>query len=790
MTLSKIKSRNVFTESDVLVKYLQMGRFKNYNLINIEKDPPAGWKAARVYYHIDKSHDFWTNQDGEYNKTRAQFVFGKDLSKGSIRGSIQQYEGNTPLNEGLVLPYVNFETPLYFSEKEANDFNLAAVRPPYASVNQHYNFFHAEHEMSTLNHPETIAPNMYVVLDAADKAAENKLNELTDSMLNNVTVNGGIDANSLLSVLQQAKVGMSANEDIYYDPMEQTSTGPIDFLKEHEQAIQNIAVSNQEAYLKLANSGINIIFSYDDPKAIDDFNKRKNMFPMDISVKFSRSESTKFANAFKDTNIEETFVKDLIAGFATSTIQLEIKETITTVSQDDQQGSYDTISDTSESKNIPIVDVTNMINSIFQSETEESEIDKSLFILGDKDPVSLSGANKLYKELLKLAFMSKYNSMVQDHAPSFHDILQNKKTYSETLVYKVSKFNTNDAGAATGNPIQNYYFFNNDEDDVIEFVDTQVKYDKRYNYKIYSYDMSVGLQYYYDSFDDGPLGIDKQLEFLDGASAAFPQQIFLDVVYKPKVSLAETLVYEASTRVISRPPMPPEVTMVPFREHPDRMLIMMNYTTGKAKMQPIEIEDADAGKIQSLREGQELSAAEAIQYATDDIPFSYEIFRISSHPESYQDFKNNNIETVISKQAGSFLQTGLKKNKKYYYTVRTTDIHDMVSNPSPIYELEMVENSGVTYPVIRTVELKTEENKTSVKSMRKYIYIKPTAAQSFVNEEKSGLVGTETAINKAIVLGEENESVWNKRFKFRFTSRDTGKKIDVNVKFVQKNIQT
>ena len=102
----------------------------------------------------------------------------------------------------------------------------------------------------------------------------------------------------------------------------------------------------------------------------------------------------------------------------------------------------------------------------------------------------------------------------------------------------------------------------------------------------------------------------------------------------------------------------------------------------------------------------------------------------------------------------------------------------------------MVENSGVTYPVIRTVELKTEENKTSVKSMRKYIYIKPTAAQSVVNEEKSGLVGTETAINKAIVLGEENESVWNKRFKFRFTSRDTGKKIDVNVKFVQKNTQT
>ena len=791
MTFSVVKSKNTYTESDVLVKYYQEGRFESYNLINIDKPPPAGWSAGRIYYKIDKTNDMWTKMDGSYSFNKVQFKFGPDLSKGSIRGLIQNYEGNTPLSTGIRLPYLNFETPLYFSEKEANLFNLAAVRSPYASVSQHYNFFHPEHERSTLNHPEVLAPNMYVVLDAANKAAENKLNELTDSMLNNVTVNGGIDASALLSALQQSKVGMSANEDIYYDPMEQTSGGPIDFLKEYEEVVNDTAINNQEAYSRLANSGLNIVFSYDDPKAIDNFNRRKNMFPMDISIKFSRSESTKFANAFKEVDLEETFMKDLIANFAISQKQLEVKEEITTISQEAQATLYDSVTETSPSKNIVAVDMSSMINNIFKSADEESEIDESIFVLGDNKPVSLSGANKLYKELLKLAFMSKYNSMIKESSLSFHDVLKNKKTYSETLVYKVSKFNTSPGGTATGNPIQNYYFFNNDEDDVIEFVDTQIKYDKRYNYKIYAYDMTVGLEYYYDSFDPSdPINIDKQLEFLGAAGTSIPQQIVLDVIYRPVARLIETLIYEASTRVISRPPMPPEITMVPFREHPDRLLIMMNYSTGKARMQPIEIEDSDTEKIQSLREGQDLSNNEAIQYATDDIPFSYEIFRISSHPESYRDFKNNLIETVITKQAGNFLQTGLQKNKKYYYTIRTTDIHDMVSNPSPVYEVEMVENSGVTYPIIRVVDFKKPENKTSVQSMRKYIYIKPTTTQSFVNEEKSNLVDADSAINKSIVLGEESESVWDKRFKFRFTSRDTGKKIDVNVKFKQKNLQT
>ena len=788
MTFAKVKSKNTYTESDVLIEYLQEGRFKSYNIIDTSKVPPEGWSAVRVHYNIDKSHDFWTKSSGEYNPIKAGFIFGKDLSKGSVRGYIQEYEGNTPLNQGLVLPYINFDTPLYFSEKEISSLNVAAVRPPYASLTANYNFFHAEHQHSVANHPETIAPNLYVVLEAAKKSSENNLDELNDSMAQHATMAGSVEVGALESVNNSSVQGMSANENIYYDPLDQISGGNTIFLDDVSQAIQNQSVNNQEAYLNLVESGFNIVFAYADSKDMDQYSKRKNVFPMDISVKFSRSESTKFANMFKEVGLQETFIKDFIAETIQSSEQIYVTEETTTISQKEIGGAFETVVDTSPEKEITIVDMDAMVSGIFESAEDQSEIDKAIFVLGNDSPVIFSCENNLYKTLLKLAFDSKYNSAIKENSPTFKDVLENKKTYSETLMYKVSKFSTDDAGDIIGNPIQNFYFFNNDEDDIIEFVDTQVKYGKKYGYRIYAHDMNIGLEYYYDSFDDGPTGLDAQVEFLK--SQDWIAKIFLDVIYKPKVSLIETLVYESTARIMSRPPLPPEATMVPYRAVADKRLILMNHTTGKRKMQPVQIEDSDIQQIEFLRDSQDLEPGDPIEYAGDDIPSSYDIFRIQSHPESYADFKNNKIATVLGNQAASYLQTGLRTNTKYYYTFRVTDIHNMVSNPSPVFELEIVENSGVTYPIIKVVEFKKFENKVLSKSMKKYIYIKPADAQGFVNLEQSGLVNADSALNKSIVLGVEDESVWNKRFKFRFTSKDTGKKIDVNVRFVQKNLQT
>ncbi len=68
----------------------------------------------------------------------------------------------------------------------------------------------------------------------------------------------------------------------------------------------------------------------------------------------------------------------------------------------------------------------------------------------------------------------------------------------------------------------------------------------------------------------------------------------------------------------------------------------------------------------------------------------------------------------------------------------------------------------------------------------------PNINQRLINEEESGfddIISANDLKNK-LVLGTNEVGVWNKRYKFRLTSTKTGKKIDLNIKFVPQHKTT
>jgi hypothetical protein len=125
--------------------------------------------------------------------------------------------------------------------------------------------------------------------------------------------------------------------------------------------------------------------------------------------------------------------------------------------------------------------------------------------------------------------------------------------------------------------------------------------------------------------------------------------------------------------------------------------------------------------------------------------------------------------------------------KKYYYTFRVVDNHNHISNPTPIYRVELVNNSGAIFPIVEVVDfLQDIKKKMPSKTCKKYIKIKPSFVQSMINEDKTGITNVSSVDGlKNVFLGVKDESVWGKNIKIRLVSKNTGKKVDINLSFGQ-----
>jgi hypothetical protein len=182
-----------------------------------------------------------------------------------------------------------------------------------------------------------------------------------------------------------------------------------------------------------------------------------------------------------------------------------------------------------------------------------------------------------------------------------------------------------------------------------------------------------------------------------------------------------------------------------------------------------------------------------LTFRSDDPSYRYEIYRTTVAPTSYEDFKGKKRADIIERidtAGGSRYATlatyleDMVPNVKYYYCFRTIDIHGHVSNPTVPYEVEMVDNSGQIYLIYKEYLFPVEENQNFLKSGRQYLYIAPTWTQSrYDNSTTIGTVGIDEAPPPNVLGTPEIDSIWNKVFKVRLTSRKTGKKIDLNLTF-------
>lgn len=706
----------------------------------------------------------------------AKLKYSKDLWKSFVVG--KKYNGSTKYDEKLDLAFEStikedkvffdhaFDLNLPFEEKYLEKINLSNALSTKTNLN--YNFYIEEYEkaISRKDVKENTLPNMYVMLSEMNTEFPNPEFKRLISLDNTIQ----IDSKKLLTFKKKNK---QLNKSRVYD----LKTNPIGeyfdlFGRQYAQAIKNGVID------KLDSKFSNIAISIDDLELIKQFTDKQELFPLNIHIKFETDKTTVFAQILKDTNLSDAFVNKIINRIVKNSFDLiSTEESIENTIQLNGELARKKASFKKENRK-----TWDLADIIVDLQDGQEPLAKNVVYLGDYDRIQRSENKpefKFFRSLNSEIFQSKIQTLIRDKMRSYEDIINGDLAYSETVLYRIAKF----VGTEINNtPIQNIWIPNATNVDVIDYVDTQVKYDKNYTYIVYAYQFVLGNKYWYS---------DTKIDDYDHHAT-------FRVYQEPSLRLVEVPYFKFNGRVVDKPPAPPEVNFVAYKGVDNKFLIMFNNSVTEFKAHPIIINSSDQDNFNKIKQSQKLETGEKITFGGDDRIAQYEIYRLNKKPKSYKDFENHLqavIETDVNKETSQKATSAstieiVEPNKKYWYVFRAIDIHGHISNPTFLYEAEIINEHGTVFPLINVVDFQESIEKQPSKNLKRFIQIIPTVLQGLIDEESSGFKNAKTAeqIKNQISLGLAERKVWGKTFRIRIISKQTGRKIEFDINFQHQTI--
>ena len=135
-----------------------------------------------------------------------------------------------------------------------------------------------------------------------------------------------------------------------------------------------------------------------------------------------------------------------------------------------------------------------------------------------------------------------------------------------------------------------------------------------------------------------------------------------------------------------------------------------------------------------------------------------------------------------------FYNDFVETNKKYYYVFRIVNSNGVSGTPSDIFESELINDGGYVYGSFKQMsesELVEPPPKEPSISFKKLINIVPNIQHLTLNTNADMFSDASTDHLGDISLGSEGsgQQFWDQQFKIRLTSKKTGRKIDLNLKF-------
>lgn len=702
---------------------------------------------------------------------RGTFLFGGKIPKTSMLETETDVVIDALTDYSADFNDYTFAMPTPFENNETLK-NINLIGASVVDVNAEYNFYIKEYEKiatkSNKSSKENIFPNVYLLYSILE---ENKNDEFLKSMSTlKRTIKSGekFILNRNIKQLSEAKkskviLGVKNNVGEYFD----------NFGLNYDA----VNKQNDGLYGSYDKKMKNVVFLVDTTKKLNTINEKKYLFPMNMEFSIPTDKTTNITRMLYDCSLMDNFIIKLfdLANKNTSSraesvisekmIDQKVSETI---SQKTQQPKIN-VQYSSKRKILNNYRVGEMLDELNQDPIPAS--DNSHVVIGDTKQylLSNSASMKFISSLRTKIFQGKLESFIKLNLRTYKDILEGKKAYSETVAFRLSKYIK-----GQNEPIQNYWIPNNPDLDVLTVVDTQIKYEQEYTYKLSAFQFVLGNDYSHQVIFPN-VGEDKDFILL--------------VDQMPDPRIVEVEILSTDKKIVDSPPLSPEIQFVTYRGVDNKIGLFLNGRTGEEKLEPISVLDKDSEKINTYHK----TVDNKVIYKSDDVAKRFEIMKMDTKPKSYQDFKNGYVKiaetdvnpfTAQSATAASFIDS-IEPNKKYYYTFRAVDVHDKISNPSPVYQVEIINDNGTILPIVNNFDFEKPKYQNSLE-MRRFIKIKPAVQHTILDKEKSKIDSFQTAQDAlgSAILGVSNIGVpWDKTFKIVATSKQTGKKVQIKFKF-------
>ena len=281
------------------------------------------------------------------------------------------------------------------------------------------------------------------------------------------------------------------------------------------------------------------------------------------------------------------------------------------------------------------------------------------------------------------------------------------------------------------------------------------------------------------------------------------------VTVEPSIRIVECPMFSKNIKIKDNPPNSLNIEPTYALDNSNEIAFKISYETFNRLNYPQTVTSIDEEIKTDYLKSNDLLQSTPIEVESVSNQNYIQIFRLSEKPKSIRDFEGHElesenltipnmkrrrqIESILSPVTTSKLAYNdvifsdtIKSNQKYYYLFRAVNELEVPGPPSGIIQVELINDGGYKYALFDVLfpeDLIIDEFDRTTKPIKKIFQIKPSMEQLMLNVDNADFSDTASSQKQNVTIGESEDSIFDKTFKIRLTSKKTGKKIDLNITY-------